>query len=355
MTLQLKKILPMEWNYEIKNFPKRFQGKTLNLDNKRNETRFFFLDAASYNNMGDQAIAHAMATFLQKEFPDREYVEVSERDFLRNLNYLKNAIKDKDIICMSGGGNMGNLYPKYEAIRRKVIKNFPNNRIIVFPQTLDYETDKYGQRELKRSAEVYNRHKNLIVCAREEKSFKMMSSLYRNVVLIPDIVIYLNGCLGREINVRRNKVGICLRSDCESILGESVRQELFKEVKKQYAEVCMLTTMDDKYREIDDKLRWNLIKNKLIQFSECKVVVTDRLHGMIFCIITGTPCIAIDNSNQKVSGVLSLVKKSVRNVCVINNPDKENIVAAVDKMLKKEPVLSDVTSELYDLLIEKLQ
>ena len=85
MSLQLKKILPMEWNYEIKNFPKRFQRKTLDMNNIGSKPRFFFLDSASYNNLGDQAIAHAMSIFLQKEFPNREYVEVSERDFLRNF------------------------------------------------------------------------------------------------------------------------------------------------------------------------------------------------------------------------------------------------------------------------------
>ena len=354
MSLQLKKILPMEWNYEIKNFPKRFQRKTLDMNNIGSKPRFFFLDSASYNNLGDQAIAHAMSIFLQKEFPNREYVEVSERDFLRNFKYLKSVITDKDIICMSGGGNMGNLYPKYEAIRRKVIKNFPDNRIVIFPQTLDYETDAYGKKEMERSAEVYSQHKKLTVCAREEKSFRAMSALYNDVVLVPDIVMYLNGCLKKEKDARENKVGICLRSDRESILGEDIKNEFVQEIKTQYSDISILTTMDGNYNEIDRKLRWRLIKNKLMAFANCKVVVTDRLHGMIFCIITGTPCVAIDNSNQKVSGVFNLVKESVKNVYVLNKPTKEILVAAVNEMFIKEPEISDVGKELYNSLIERL-
>ena len=31
--------------------------------------------------------------------------------------------------------------------------------------------------------------------------------------------------------------------------------------------------------------------------------VTDRLHGMIFSVVTGTPCIALDNVSGKVRGV----------------------------------------------------
>lgn len=35
-------------------------------------------------------------------------------------------------------------------------------------------------------------------------------------------------------------------------------------------------------------------------FKKSKVVVTDRLHGMIFCVITKTPCIALKSLDHKV-------------------------------------------------------
>ena len=56
---------------------------------------------------------------------------------------------------------MGVLYQRYEAIRRMIIKNFPNNKIIIFPQTIDYGKTRYGDREFKRAKEIYNNHKNL--------------------------------------------------------------------------------------------------------------------------------------------------------------------------------------------------
>lgn len=37
-------------------------------------------------------------------------------------------------------------------------------------------------------------------------------------------------------------------------------------------------------------------------FKSSKVVITDRLHGMIFCAITKTPCVVLPNSNHKISG-----------------------------------------------------
>lgn len=355
MFMKLKKILPMELNYEIKNFPKRLQGRTLNLPSGNNSSRIFFLDAASYNNLGDQAIAQSMRIFLNINYPNIEYVEVSEKDFLRNFNYLKSIITEKDIICLSGGGNMGNLYPKYESIRRKIIKNFTWCKIIVFPQTIDYEANRYGRREMKRSAYIYNKHKNLIVCAREEKSYRIMDELYNSVIFIPDIVLYLNYILKEEICKRENMVGICLREDCESILSTNMRNELIKQVKDKYVNCTMLTTMDETHSVIDNEMREILLKNKLIQFGACKVIVTDRLHGMIFSILTGTPCVAIDNSNKKVSGVLEVVKSSVNNVIILKNPTQVELMKAIESLYEKTPQLSNIDLTLYNTLIEEFR
>ena len=41
------------------------------------------------------------------------------------------------------------------------------------------------------------------------------------------------------------------------------------------------------------KLIWN-------DFKKAELVITDRLHGMIFCYITGTPALVFLNNNHKV-------------------------------------------------------
>ncbi|QOL36729.1 polysaccharide pyruvyl transferase family protein [Bifidobacterium subtile] len=44
----------------------------------------------------------------------------------------------------------------------------------------------------------------------------------------------------------------------------------------------------------------HLVLDKFAEFRKARLVITDRLHGMIFSAITGTPCIALNNSNGKV-------------------------------------------------------
>ena len=44
------------------------------------------------------------------------------------------------------------------------------------------------------------------------------------------------------------------------------------------------------------------VYNKLTEFASARLVITDRLHGLIFSAITNTPCIAFDNLSGKVHG-----------------------------------------------------
>lgn len=303
-----KKILPMEVNLELKNITEYLKPANIDLPQATSRSRAFLLDAASYNNLGDQAITYATSLFLKDLFGDDCYFEVSERDLLRNLKYLKKVIRDIDILCLNGGGNMGNLYPRYESLRRKVIKEFPNNKIIIFPQTIDYESDSYGKRELERSRKVYNSHKHLIVCAREKKSFDIMRQLYRDVVLVPDIVLYLKGRIILERDEEKDCIGICLRDDKESVVLTEQKKRIYSTIKEVGFTAENLTTMSDLcqiYTSSDDRLE--ALRAKLQEFSNYRCIITDRLHGMIFSILAGVPCIAIDNSNKKVSGVLNII------------------------------------------------
>jgi pyruvyl transferase EpsI len=42
------------------------------------------------------------------------------------------------------------------------------------------------------------------------------------------------------------------------------------------------------------------VREKMQEFCDSKLVITDRLHGMIFATITGTPCIVFGNNHHKV-------------------------------------------------------
>ena len=70
---------------------------------------------------------------------------------------------------------------------------------------------------------------------------------------------------------------------------------------------------------------------KLREISSARLVVTNRLHMMIFAAITATPCIAIDNLTHKVLGVYQWIKPLPYIKLIENINDFQSIL---DELLK---------------------
>lgn len=353
--LGLKSYFPMELNLEIKNFICRFKKEKIEMGESGT---VYYLDAASYGNLGDQAIALAIEIFL-KNYCNVPCITISENKLLSCFKQLKKIIKKNDLIVLSGGGNMGNYYPRYEAIRRKVIRNFPDNRIIIFPQTIDYTNDNNGKRELRSSVKCYSGHKKLTICAREKKSFDKMSEIYtqNNVQLVPDIVLSLKDFFTFEKKSVSNKTGICLRSDKESVLSDSGKQNIMDMIKgSESSEIKLLSTMSGTSELITDyECRKKAVYNKLKEFSECEVIITDRLHGMIFSILAGVPCIAFDNSNKKLSGVFETIEKSINSVKMVDISminELPNLIENLKKSESSELNKEQLFENLRELIVE---
>ncbi len=311
---EFKKFIPMSVLFFLK-YGKCFL-KPRKIITESKEKRIFYLDAPDYSNLGDQAIALAIKEFSQRLFPEYEFVEVLQKDVASYSKSLKNEIHRDDIIFLTGGGNMGDIYRIYEATRRYIIKRFPKNKIIVFPQTIDYSKTFWGRMSCNYSKRVYRKHKRLTLLAREKKSFKLMKQLYgeERVFLCPDIVLSMNPtCIKSE----QEKVGLCLRDDCESVLSEQDKECLSTYLRKEKMSFKSISTIAT-VEHISGENRKGLVEEKLREFASMRFVITDRLHAMLFCAITNTPCVALANSNGKVRGVYDWIKK-YENITFLEN------------------------------------
>ncbi|MGU9505010.1 polysaccharide pyruvyl transferase family protein, partial [Bacillus paralicheniformis] len=65
-------------------------------------------------------------------------------------------------------------------------------------------------------------------------------------------------------------------------------------------------------------------------FSKADLVVTDRLHGMLFSILTRRPCLVFANNNHKIESTISTWLQDVRSVKLVT-PDS---VTSVENQLK---------------------
>lgn len=253
-----------------------------------------------HGNIGDNAIAIAEEELLSKHFPEYKIYYMQEKFLDVCAKKAKKYINDEDIILLHGGGNIGDTYARPETGRREVIKLFPNNKIIIFPQTAYFSNTDEGKRELELSKEIYNNHKNLIIMAREEKSYNFMKDHFYNakIYLTPDIVMSLY----KGSNKKREGALLLFRTDKEKTLEDSNIEKIKQIVTEKYGKYN-LTDMNlgSGITNIAGKLRNSVLENKFNEFQTSKIAITDRLHGMIFAAITETPCVVFGNFNHKIS------------------------------------------------------
>lgn len=268
--------------------------------------RAFFLMAPSYGNIGDQAIVEATLCFWKDYFPEYFILKIDYDETLQYIKEIKRVIKKDDIIVLQGGGNVGTLYYDAEIVRQNIIKSFPNFKIILMPQSFYF--DPKAQRELEKSAKIYNSHRNLTVIARDHFSYENMKRVYNkcNVIINPDIVFYYSKYIEKiDLKFHRENIICCLRHDTEDLMGNK-KTELLRKLYNHYSNLIVSDTCVP--RRVPDELRMYEIHSMLQLFSNAKVVLTDRLHGMIFAALTNTPCIVLPSKDTKILGTYEWIR-----------------------------------------------
>lgn len=259
----------------------------------------------TYGNIGDAAITVATEQFIKDNLREYEYIKILDEETKEKIDEMKKILTDKDVLLLQGGGNFGDEYIILEERRRMIVEAFPNNKIILMPQTIYFNDTEYGRSELEKSKNTYKKHKDLTLIAREEVSYNIMKKEFpnNNIILTPDIVMYLNETKNEE----RHGALLVMRSDLEKVLNESQMSKISELVSKYFnKQVITDTHIGDE--QIPCEVRREVFEDKLQEFRKSEIVITDRLHGMIFAAITSTPCIALGNYNHKIESSFEWLK-----------------------------------------------
>lgn len=273
-----------------------------------NANRIILMSTQDGINIGDHLISIAELYFFKRYLPEYTVVEMPAMFVNRGIETIKKFISQNDILVISGGGFLGSLWLSGEENVRKVIDTFPDNRIIIFPQTLFFENTKEGKRQKKLTQEIYEKHQNLTICLRDKNSYELAEKMFKDylkILYMPDMVMLLDR--SDEIDERK-RIGLCLREDKEGILGVDLQnkiKEIVNNKKEGYVEFSMLASENIMTAE-----RMDRINQRVSIVQKCRLVITDRLHCMLLCAITGTPCIAFDNLSGKVRGVYSWISNN---------------------------------------------
>lgn len=323
-----------------------YKNKFKHLKYKR---KILYFLTPKHGNLGDQAIAYASRRFLEDKFKEYEIIEINCIDTYSYTKSIKYILNDEDIIFLHGGGNMGDHYIHEEIARRHIIKNFKENKIISFTQTIYFSDTEIGQIEFDKTKRLYNSHNNLIILAREEKSFDIMSENFTNnkIIKCPDIVFYLNNKINIK-NTKRTNIMTCLRKDKETYVSMDKKQEFLEKLNNKYDNIVVSDTVVDYPVSQDD--REKELFNLWTKFYNSKVVITDRLHGMIFCAITKTPCIVTRSLDHKVVESYKWIK-DLNYIRMVEGLDFDEIDKIIEELSNLEHIDEfDFDKEYFDKL-----
>lgn len=312
----------------------------------RNERKIILFGIPIHGNIGDHLLAEAESIFLKKYVPEFTIFEIPLDFYEVEKQFLFQVIRKDDLILISGGGWLGSLWPYEEKIVHEICSYYKNNMIVVFPQTIYYESNSSdADKFLNDAKEIYKQCKNLTLILREKKSYDFARNNFNcNTLLLPDMALTYRV---DNISVKNNnmEVVLCLRRDREKQLTDEKREYL-NTILSKFRIIKIDTVING---SINPQERKKYINNICNVMKSSNLVITDRLHGMLMAVISGIPCIAIDNKTAKVKNVYETWLKDNKNVLFLN--DLEELDNYVSIMLKNTHYTFD-REQYTQLLIE---
>ncbi|MHB8128422.1 MAG: glycosyltransferase [Mobilitalea sp.] len=337
----------------LESYKKRWKISEVFENNKAkmfSKKRIFLIGCEDYGNLGDHHIVISIKEYLKNIYPEYAIIEItsSEYDTVRHL--LSFIIKRRDLMCMPGGWNMGNVSSRSDYIRKDFMKKYRNNRKVIFPQTVNYNCLEDGIKQLEDDQKLIKKCRHLTLCVRERDSYELAKQYFNcKVVLIPDIVLY--STYRYKIDFERKGAMLLLHQDKEGILSGQDRMYIEKVVGQYTPNIQFNDTILNSDISVFD--RKEVIDSFISKIAKVEFVITDHLYGMIFCAITQTPCITLPNCDYNAAGVYEWISKSGYVIVIKNMEDLEE---AVQKVLEIEKISYDNSSviEGFDVLRNQL-
>jgi pyruvyl transferase EpsO len=265
---------------------------------------YALLDFPSYPNAGDAAIWLGTLRLLETlGFPPPAYT-CDNRTF--EARRLARAVGDGTIL-LRGGGNFGDLFRKHQALRERVVLEFPGNRIVQLPQSVHFVSDEARERARR----TLSAHPRFTVLARDARSLERARDLGLETALCPDLAAGL-GPLPKAAPPER-RVHWLTRKDRWRVHVPfriaDVRSSDWPPERTTPAGLgsALLSSLVRRglplrpwlSRTYDPAARRRLAR-ALALLGTAAVVVTDRLHGHLLCLHTGTPHVLLAERTGKV-------------------------------------------------------
>ena len=322
-----------------------------------------------YFNVGDHLIWQGLLYWILAVKKSRVSYTASSFDFSEETLKRRSG---KGPIFFRGGGNLGDLWPLYQRFREKVIAKNPDRKIVIMPQSI-YFQDRI---HLKQAQRIFNAHPDLTIFARDNQSFELGKRYFSRcrVLLGPDLCFGLSGLFAsmRPADPEREVLYLC-RHDKEldsrftglrlnslkvttedwSVLTWKTRKfqalvrkfpklwgflaknvyngKITKETTEEFEPFLkLIERVDDPRRHLDSLY---LVWLGVFQLRQYRLVITNRLHAHLLCVMLGVPHVFLPNTYYKNEAYYRAWTSKIPGCRFVRDPSQ--VLAAVDQLLSE--------------------
>lgn len=278
----------------------------------RNKNYVFMV--ATHNNAGDIAQSICIKKWLERTYKGYTTINVGvvAPDDEKALRDICKMVKENDNVFIHSGFNITDIGQEFGAktvfpSHKIILEELKNHRIVFFPQSVQYKDINKWDKIKK----MYMKHNNIVFISRDKISQKYARELLPNArhLCYPDIVTTWIG--GFSFEKPENKILLCVREDTESVMDNKSRKKIIDKLRA----FMPVDTSDTELNYSQKYVRGNrekVVMEMIKKFSQHRVVVTDRYHGVIFSLVAGRPVVVLKTSGHKVVAGLDWFPQEIK-------------------------------------------
>ncbi|MGV7210624.1 polysaccharide pyruvyl transferase family protein [Oxalobacteraceae bacterium A2-2] len=273
------------------------------------------IDFPHHANAGDSYIWLGETAYLRRAGADLVYVCW---DQAYDPERIKEVLGRDGLILFHGGGNFGDRWPAPHELRLKVLRDFRGHRVLQFPQTVHFD----HAANVEETARAIAEHGDFIVLVRDQTSLEFVRKHFDcPVALSPDMAFFIGPC---QMQAPSLDGYVLARSDIESAGPRAVVNLPLASLPGRWERGDWLGSdwLETKLanRFCRHNLEWNRsavgarmmvwlsdqaaatrLRRGIRQLSQGKLILTDRLHVHILCLLLNKPHVVLDNDYGKIS------------------------------------------------------
>jgi pyruvyl transferase EpsO len=284
-------------------------------------------DGANTSNCGDCAMFLGLQEYVRRR-PGLQVAFIGEWQTPKRS--LARALPSDCILLFGGGNGFGDVWTDDQRCREEFIGAFPGHRVVLAPQSINFST----RPSLDRARRVLDTHPDVTLLCRDGASYEFAKHSFDvRVELCPDAAFLLGP--RRRTTDPTIEILWLARTDHESVPESSpssvpvptaievsdwtydypvarYRRQHAVAVRATSRALAFTAAHGGLHRRLNPAIRrlyLSVARSRVLRgvnyLSRGRVVVTDRLHGHIFCTLLGIPHVVLPNTDGKVTNLLS--------------------------------------------------